>query len=72
MDVITQFQHWAGPVVLGFVAHNADLLKTLVILFAVVTGAWKGPGLKDWLAAFIGPKGTSDGKGDLPRPPDRR
>lgn len=69
MDTITAFQRMVGPVVLRFVAENADLLKFLLIAGCLVGGWLVADGLKGprHLYERLFGKGSSDGRGDIPR-----
>ena len=69
MDPVTEFQRISGPVVWQFIADNADVLKFLLILTVLVGGWLVADGLKGPRSVFekLFAKGSSDGKGDIPR-----
>lgn len=69
MDVITQFQRFVGPATFRFVAENADVLKFLVIASVIIGGWLVTDGFKSPRQVFekLSRKGTSDGRGDIPR-----
>lgn len=69
MDAITEFQRFIGPVTLRFVAENADVLKFLLIAGCIVGGWLVTDGIKSPRQVFekLSRKGTSDGRGDIPR-----
>ena len=69
MDAITEFQRMAGPATLRFLAENADVIKFVVIATVLVGGWLVADGLKSPRHVFekLTKKGSSDGKGDIPR-----
>jgi hypothetical protein len=69
MDAITDFQRFVGPATFRFVADNADVLKFLLVV-AIIAGGWLvTDGFKSPRHLFekLSTKGTSDGRGDIPR-----
>ena len=66
MDV-SEFQQWIGPLVLRFVADNADFIKFLLIA-SVLVGGWLVADGHTPRRMFerMSRKGTSNGKGDIP------
>lgn len=66
MDV-SEFQQFIGPLVLRFVADNADVLKVLLIA-GILIGGWLVADGHTPRRVFerMTRKGTSDGRGDVP------
>ena len=66
MDV-SALQQWIGPLVLRFVADNADFIKFLLIA-SVLVGGWLVADGHTPRRMFerMSRKGTSNGKGDIP------